>query len=73
MPHRYLLSEREGSLAIVTLNRPERRNALSLDLMLERMHAGTFRSVLTEVRDKVKSGTDLSEAFGEYGDLFPRL
>jgi len=45
----------------------------ALDLMLERMHPGTFRSVLTEVRDKVKSGTDLSEAFGEYGDLFPRL
>jgi type IV pilus assembly protein PilC len=45
----------------------------ALDLMLERMRAGTFRSVLTEVRDKIKSGTDLSEAFGEYGDLFPRL
>ncbi|HEX4498135.1 MAG TPA: type II secretion system F family protein [Thermoanaerobaculia bacterium] len=45
----------------------------ALDLMLERMHAGTFRSVLTEVRDKIKSGTDLSEAFGEYGELFPRL
>jgi type IV pilus assembly protein PilC len=45
----------------------------AIDLMLERMHPGTFRSVLTEVRDKVKSGTDLSEAFAEYGDLFPRL
>ena len=33
--HRYLLSAREGSLAIITLNRPERRNAMSLDLMLE--------------------------------------
>ncbi len=27
--------EREGTLAVVTLNRPNRRNALSLDLMLE--------------------------------------
>jgi type IV pilus assembly protein PilC len=45
----------------------------AIDLMLERMKPGTFRSVLTEVRDKVKSGTDLSEAFAEYGDLFPRL
>jgi len=45
----------------------------AIDLMLERMHPGTFRSVLTEVRDKVKSGTDLSEAFAEFGDLFPRL
>ena len=45
----------------------------ALDLMLERMKQGTFRAVLTEVRDKVKSGTDLSEAFAEHGDLFPRL
>ena len=33
--YRHLLSTREGSLAIVTLNRPERRNALSLELMSE--------------------------------------
>lgn len=45
----------------------------TLDLMLERMHNPHFRSVLLEVRDKVKSGTDLSEAFAEHGDLFPRL
>jgi type IV pilus assembly protein PilC len=45
----------------------------TLDLMLERMKNPHFRSVLLEVRDKVKSGTDLSEAFAEYGDLFPRL
>jgi len=45
----------------------------ALELMLERMKQGTFRSVLTEVRDQVKSGTDLSDAFAEHGDLFPRL
>ncbi|HEV2844452.1 MAG TPA: type II secretion system F family protein [Thermoanaerobaculia bacterium] len=45
----------------------------TLDLMLERMKNPHFRSVLLEVRDKVKSGTDLSEAFAEHGDLFPRL
>lgn len=33
--YRYLLSAREGSLGVITLNRPERRNAMSLDLMLE--------------------------------------
>ncbi len=27
--------EREGTLAVITLNRPSRRNALSLDLMYE--------------------------------------
>jgi type IV pilus assembly protein PilC len=45
----------------------------AIELMLERMKPGTFRSVLTEVRDQVKSGTDLSDAFAEHGDLFPRL
>lgn len=45
----------------------------TLDLMLERMKNQHFRAVLTEVRDKVKSGVDLSEAFAEHGDLFPRL
>jgi type IV pilus assembly protein PilC len=45
----------------------------ALDLMLERMPNPHFRSVLTEVRDQVKSGVDLSEAFAQYGDLFPRL
>jgi type IV pilus assembly protein PilC len=45
----------------------------ALDLMLERMHNQHFRSVLTDVRDRVKSGQDLSEAFAAHGDLFPRL
>ncbi|HEX9944014.1 MAG TPA: type II secretion system F family protein [Thermoanaerobaculia bacterium] len=45
----------------------------TLDLMLERMHNQHFRSVLADVRDRVKSGSDLSEAFAAYGDLFPRL
>lgn len=45
----------------------------ALDLMLERMHNPHFRSLLTDVRDRVKSGTDLSDAFAAHGDLFPRL
>lgn len=45
----------------------------TLDLMLERMKNQYFRSVLTDIRDRVKSGTDLSEAFAAHGDLFPRL
>ncbi|MBW8876996.1 MAG: type II secretion system F family protein [Acidobacteria bacterium] len=45
----------------------------TLDLMLERMHNQAFKAVLTDVRDRVKSGEDLSEAFGAHGDLFPRL
>ncbi|HJX30030.1 MAG TPA: type II secretion system F family protein [Thermoanaerobaculia bacterium] len=45
----------------------------ALDLMLERMKNAQFRSVLIEIRDQVKSGVDLSEAFASYGDMFPRL
>jgi len=45
----------------------------TLDLMLERMHNPAFKAVLTDVRDRVKSGEDLSEAFAAHGDLFPRL
>ena len=45
----------------------------ALDLMLERMKNVHFRSVLIEIRDQVKSGVDLSEAFASYGDMFPRL
>ncbi|HXU45786.1 MAG TPA: type II secretion system F family protein [Thermoanaerobaculia bacterium] len=45
----------------------------ALDLMLERMKNATFREVLTDVRDRVKSGEELSEAFAVHGDFFPRL
>ncbi len=45
----------------------------ALELMLERMEQSTFAGVLTEVRDRVKSGEELSEAFASFGDLFPAL
>jgi type IV pilus assembly protein PilC len=45
----------------------------SLDIMLERMQNPLFQSVLSDVRDKVKSGTALSDAFRAHGDLFPRI
>lgn len=45
----------------------------SLDLMLERMEDANFRDILTEIRDRVKSGAELSEAFASFGDLFPPL
>src|SRR3990172_2452626 len=45
----------------------------SLDIMLERMHNPLFQSVLKDIRDKVKSGTALSDAFRSHGDLFPRI
>ncbi|GAC1399716.1 MAG: type II secretion system F family protein [Thermoanaerobaculia bacterium] len=45
----------------------------SLDIMLERQKTPTFREVLTEIRDKIKSGIALSDAFASYGDLFPPI
>jgi type IV pilus assembly protein PilC len=45
----------------------------ALELMLERMAQGAFRPVLTDIRDRVRSGEDLSEAFAAHGELFPRL
>lgn len=35
MSYESLLVRQEGPAAVITLNRPQRRNALSLDLMLE--------------------------------------
>ena len=35
MPYETLMEARDGGTAIVTLNRPQRRNALSLGLMQE--------------------------------------
>lgn len=45
----------------------------SLDLMLERMEETPFADVLNEIRDRVKSGEELSDAFARFSDLFPPL
>ena len=41
--------------------------------MLERMENPRLKTVLTEIRDRIKSGEELSEAFASFGDLFPPL
>jgi enoyl-CoA hydratase/carnithine racemase len=69
MSYQHLLRSTDGQLAIVTLNRPDRRNALSLDLMLELIDdldeiAGdtNVRAVVLAAAGKVfSSGHDLSE------------
>jgi type IV pilus assembly protein PilC len=45
----------------------------SFDIMLERQKSARFREILTDVRDKIKSGVALSDAFASYGDLFPPI
>lgn len=45
----------------------------SFDIMLERQKNVRFREVLTEIRDKLKSGIALSDAFASYGAAFPPI
>jgi type IV pilus assembly protein PilC len=45
----------------------------SLNIMLERQRDVAFRKSLEDVRDKVKGGVALSEAFREEGDLYPPM
>ena len=72
MSYRYLLTERCDAAAIVTLNWPERRNALSLELMreiiacLDALAAEPgVRAVIVAASGKVfSSGHDLREMMG---------
>ena len=73
--------EREGFTAVITLNRPERRNALSLDLMLELIErlnivASTppLRAVILAAEGPVfSSGHDLSEMTGRSINEYRRI
>jgi enoyl-CoA hydratase/carnithine racemase len=81
-PFEHLIFQREAHLAVVTLNRPQRRNALSLDLMEELIRcldeiASTpeIHAVILAAAGKVFcSGHDLSEMTGrninEYRHIF---
>jgi len=45
----------------------------SLDSSLERMKPGGFRRALADVRDRVRAGASLSEAFQAQGEAFPTM
>jgi type IV pilus assembly protein PilC len=45
----------------------------SLDLLKRRVTSPSFRRVLDDVHEKVRSGTALSDAFDAHGDLFPSV
>ncbi len=77
-----IVREIDGATAVVTLNRPERRNALSLELMRELLEAldevgrhPQVRAVILAAAGTVySSGHDLSEmtgrSIGEYREIF---
>ena len=72
MDHQLITLARQGQLATVTLNRPERRNALSLALMRELIACldaiggdREIRVIILAAAGKVfSSGHDLSEMIG---------
>jgi enoyl-CoA hydratase/carnithine racemase len=82
MPYENLTVAHEGAAAILTLNRPQRRNALSLHLMIEIIDAldhfsqrAETRAIILAAAGKVFcSGHDLSEMTGrdinEYRRIF---
>jgi enoyl-CoA hydratase/carnithine racemase len=81
MPYQHLLTNTDGQIGIVTLNRPERRNALSLGLMTELISAldelaaeKSIRVIILAASGKVfSSGHDLSELVGRTVNDYRRV
>ncbi len=81
MSYQHLLRSAEGQLGIITLNRPDRRNALSLDLMLELIRClGEFstdanvRAIILAASGKAfSSGHDLGEMVGRTVNDYRRI
>ncbi|MGD8376596.1 MAG: type II secretion system F family protein [Acidobacteriota bacterium] len=45
----------------------------SLDILIERRKNPVFKAALTDIRDQVRGGASLSDAFASHGDLFPPI
>jgi enoyl-CoA hydratase/carnithine racemase len=81
MPYQHLLANTDGQIGVVTLNRPERRNALSLELMTELISVldelaaqKSIRVIILAASGKVfSSGHDLSELVGRTVNDYRRL
>ena len=81
MPNQQLLVELDGTTAIVTLNRPELRNALSLELMQELIaclseiekNPGVHAVILAAAGRAYCSGHDLREMVGRGVEEYRRI
>ena len=81
MPYENLTLAHEGAAVILTLNRPQRRNALSLELMIELVDAldhvsqlaGTRAIILAAAGKVFCSGHDLSEMTGRNINEYRRI
>src|SRR3984885_1152867 len=80
-PYQHLVRSADGQLGIITLNRPERRNALSLELMVELISCldelaaqPAIRAIILAASGKVfSSGHDLREMVGRTVNDYRRL
>ena len=76
LPQRQAINTREFLVfnqELATLLKAGMPLVQSLDLLKRRVTSPTFRRVLDDVHEKVRSGTALSDAFGSHADLFPRV
>jgi enoyl-CoA hydratase/carnithine racemase len=79
--YEYLQVEQEGPAAVVTLNRPEKRNALSLEMMLELIYVlqtlgsdAKVRAIIIAAAGKVFcSGHDLSQMVNRSEEDYRKL
>jgi enoyl-CoA hydratase/carnithine racemase len=80
-PYRYLQIEEDAGIAVVTMNRPEKRNALSLDVMTELIAAfeaiGADRAIKVAILRGVgvafSAGHDLREMLERSVDEYRRI
>jgi type IV pilus assembly protein PilC len=76
LPQRQAINTREFLVfnqELATLLKAGMPLVQSLDLLKRRVTSPTFRRVLDDVHERVRSGTALSDAFGAHADLFPRV
>ena len=43
------------------------------DTQIEQMEAGTFRDIINEIREEIRGGSSLSDAFAKFPNFFPPL
>ncbi len=76
LPQRRRISTREFLVfnqELATLLKAGMPLVQSLDLLKRRVQSPTFRSVVDDVHERVRSGSALSEAFAAHGELFPSV
>src|SRR5438093_2731653 len=76
LPQRQAINTREFLVfnqELATLLKAGMPLVQSLDLLKRRVTSPTFRRVLDDIHEQVRSGTALSDAFAAQGDIFPRV